>query len=83
MIGGAIGCYLRFRGISGDPVARLLAAIPRAAHWHLASLPEVRYEQWAPELPAEGVRFRLRILGTVFLLSPIRDRAIDVLAHGL
>jgi integrase len=39
--GGAIACYLRFRAISGDPVAELLAAIPRAAHWRLAALPQV------------------------------------------
>lgn len=41
VIGGAIGCYLRFRSISGDRVSELAAAIPRAAHWRLASLPEV------------------------------------------
>src|ERR1700677_393276 len=39
--GGAIGCYLRFRSLSGDRVSDLSAAIPRAAHWRLASLPEV------------------------------------------
>jgi site-specific recombinase XerD len=41
VIGGAIGCYLRFRGMSGDQVGNLLAAIPRPAQWRLASLPEV------------------------------------------
>jgi integrase len=41
VIGGAIGCYLRFRSMSGDRVNELLAAIPRAANWRLASLPEV------------------------------------------
>jgi integrase len=44
VIGGAIACYLRFRSISGDPVTRLLAAIPRAACWRLAALPEVLSE---------------------------------------
>jgi integrase len=44
VIGGAISCYLRFRSLSGDPVARLLAAIPRAAHWRLAALPAVLSE---------------------------------------
>ena len=39
--GGAIACYLRFRNMSGDRVRDLAAAIPRAAHWRLASLPEV------------------------------------------
>lgn len=39
--GGAVGCYLRFRSMSGDRVCELMAAIPRAAHWRLASLPEI------------------------------------------
>ena len=30
VMGGAIGCYLRFRSVSGDRVAQLLAAIPRS-----------------------------------------------------
>lgn len=41
VIGGAVACYLRFRSISGDRVSELADAIPRAAHWRLASLPEV------------------------------------------
>jgi integrase/recombinase XerD len=41
VMGGAIGCYLRFRAMSGDRVGGLLAAIPRAARWRLARLPEV------------------------------------------
>lgn len=44
VIGSAMGCYLRFRGISGDRVTQLLAAIPRTAHWRLAALPEVLSE---------------------------------------
>ncbi|MER9127791.1 hypothetical protein NKH81_32945 [Mesorhizobium sp. M0959] len=40
-IGVIIGCYLRFRSMSGDRVSELKAAIPRVAHWRLASLPEV------------------------------------------
>ena len=40
-VSGAIACYLRFRGISGDQVGQLLVAIPRAANWSLASLPQV------------------------------------------
>jgi integrase/recombinase XerD len=50
VIGGAIGCYLRFRSISGDQVAWLLAAIPRAAHWRLAALPEVLSDAEIDEL---------------------------------
>jgi integrase len=41
VVGGAIGCYLRFRSMSGDRVGDLVAAIPSAAQWRLASLPEV------------------------------------------
>lgn len=41
VIGGAIGCYLRFRALDGDHIDGLRAAIPRAAHWRLASLPDV------------------------------------------
>ncbi|MGP6156643.1 MAG: site-specific integrase [Vulcanimicrobiaceae bacterium] len=41
VVGGAIGCYLRFRSMCGDQVGDLVAAIPRPAHWRLASLPEV------------------------------------------
>ncbi len=39
--GVIIGCYLRFRSMSGERVGDLKAAIPRVAHWRLASLPEV------------------------------------------
>ena len=41
VMGGAIGCYLRFRAMDGDHIDGLRAAIPRAAHWRLASLPDV------------------------------------------
>jgi integrase/recombinase XerD len=50
VIGGAIGCYLRFRAFAGDRVTELLAAIPRAAHWRLASLPEVLSDAEIDEL---------------------------------
>lgn len=48
--GGAIGGYLRFRAFAGDRVTALLAAIPRAAHWRLASLPEVLTDAEIDEL---------------------------------
>lgn len=38
--GSSIGCYLRYRQMCGDEVAKLLQAIPRAANWRLASLPD-------------------------------------------
>ena len=50
VIGGAIGCYLRFRSMSGDRVNELAAAIPRAAHWRLGSLPEVLTDAEIDEL---------------------------------
>jgi integrase/recombinase XerD len=48
--GGAIGGYLRFRALAGDRVTELLAAIPRAAHWRLATLPEVLSDAEIDEL---------------------------------
>lgn len=39
--GGAVGCYLKFLKMLGDDVGKLLQAIPRAAHWRLAALPDV------------------------------------------
>lgn len=50
VIGGAVGCYLRFRSMCGDRVSELAAAIPRAAHWRLASLPEVLTDAEIDEL---------------------------------
>lgn len=50
VIGGAIRCYLRFRSMSGDRISELAAAIPRAAHWRLASLPEVLTDAEIDEL---------------------------------
>jgi integrase/recombinase XerD len=50
VIGGAIGCYLRFRSMSGDRISGLTAAIPRAARWRLASLPEVLTDTEIDEL---------------------------------
>lgn len=38
---GALRCYLGFRALLGDRVEVLAAAIPRAAHWRLAALPEI------------------------------------------
>jgi len=41
VMAGALRCYLRFRGLAGDPIGALAGAIPAAAHWRLATLPEV------------------------------------------
>ncbi len=40
-VGDAIGCYFRFRSMSGDDLKGLTGAIPRIAQWRLAALPEV------------------------------------------
>ena len=50
VIDGAIGCYFRFRTLSDDRVSELAAGIPRAAHWRLASLPEVLTDTEIDEL---------------------------------
>ena len=41
VMAGALRCYLRFRGLAGDPVGALAGTIPTAAHWRLAGLPDV------------------------------------------
>ena len=41
VVGGTMAAYLRFRATTGDKVTHLLNAIPRAAHWRLAALPDV------------------------------------------
>jgi integrase/recombinase XerD len=39
--GSSVGCYLKYCQMRGDEVAKLMQAIPRAAHWRLAPLPEI------------------------------------------
>jgi integrase/recombinase XerD len=41
VMAGALRCYLRFHGLAGDPAGALAETIPAAAHWRLATLPEV------------------------------------------
>lgn len=41
VVGGALRCYLRFRALEGDNVEHLQEAVPSAAHWHLAGVPEL------------------------------------------
>jgi hypothetical protein len=64
VMAGALRCYLRFRGLTGDPIGALADTIPVAAHWRLASFPDVlspaEIEQLllalsvTPSLPASG-----------------------------
>jgi integrase len=59
VMGGAIGCYLRFRAMAGDHIDGLRAAIPRAAHWRLASLPDILSDAEIVELHSSfGAPFR-------------------------
>jgi integrase/recombinase XerD len=51
-MGGALRCYGRFRKLVGAPIESLAAAIPRAAHWRLSSLPEVRSQSEIDQLLA-------------------------------
>jgi integrase/recombinase XerD len=41
VIGGALRCYLRFRATVTNHVERLIDAVPRAACWRLANIPDV------------------------------------------
>lgn len=41
VVGGAVRCYLRFRALEGDNVEHLREAVPSAAHWRLAAVPEL------------------------------------------
>jgi site-specific recombinase XerD len=41
VVGGTIRAYLRFRALEGDRVEHLRQAVPSAAQWHLAGLPEL------------------------------------------
>lgn len=41
IIAGALRYYLRFRALQGDRVSHLLYAVPKAANWRLATLPQV------------------------------------------
>lgn len=40
VMAGAVRCYLRYRALGGDDVARLRKAVPRPAFWRDAELPE-------------------------------------------
>ena len=45
VMSGALRCYLRFRALAGDDIRGLQDAVPNAAHWRLATLPEVFTEE--------------------------------------
>jgi site-specific recombinase XerD len=45
VVGGALRCYLRFRAMEGDNIEHLREAVPSAAHWRLAGVPELLSDQ--------------------------------------
>ena len=45
IIGDCLRSYFRFAGVQGHATERLIAAVPRVAHWRLASLPGVLTER--------------------------------------
>jgi integrase/recombinase XerD len=45
VVGGALRCYLRFRAMEGDNIEHVREAVPTAAHWRLAGVPEVLSDQ--------------------------------------
>lgn len=45
VVGGALRCYLRFLALEGDNVEHLRQAVPSAARWRLAGVPELLSEQ--------------------------------------
>jgi site-specific recombinase XerD len=77
----AIRCYLRFRSMSGDRVNELKAAIPRVAHWRLASLPEVLTDAEIEELLSsfdQSFPSRLRAYAMVRCLIDLGLRSGEV-----
>jgi len=81
VVGGAIGCYFRFRSMSGDRVSHLLSAIPRAACWRLAGLPQVLSKAQIDELLAsfdQDFPSRRRALAMVRCLTDLGLRCNEV-----
>ena len=81
VVGGAIGCYLKFRGMSGDKVSHLIDAIPRVAHWRLAGVPDVLSNAQIDELLAsfdQNFPSRRRALAMVRCLVDLGLRCDEV-----
>nr|WP_170117070.1 tyrosine-type recombinase/integrase [Phyllobacterium sophorae] len=79
--GVIIGCYLRFRSMSGDRVNELKAAITRVAHWRLASLPEVLTDAEIDDLLSsfdQSFPSRLRAYAMVRCLIDLGLRSSEV-----
>lgn len=86
VVGGAIGCYLNYRSLSGDDVRHLQNAIPRVAHWRLSELPDVLSNtdidrilaSFAQDFPS-----RRRAYGMVRCLTDLGLRCSEVVALRL
>jgi site-specific recombinase XerD len=81
VMAGALRCYLRFRGLAGDPVGALAETIPAAAHWRLASLPDVLSQAEVDQLLAsfgEAVPSCKRAYAMVRCLTDLGLRASEV-----
>jgi site-specific recombinase XerD len=81
VMAGALRSYLRFRGLAGDPVGALAKTIPAAAHWRLASLPDVLSSAEIDQLLGsfgEAVPSRKRAYAIVRCLADLGLRAAEV-----
>jgi integrase/recombinase XerD len=81
VVGGAIGSYLKFRGMSGDKVSHLIDAIPRVAHWRLTGVPDVLSNAQINELLAsfdQKIPSRRRALAMVRCLVDLGLRCDEV-----
>lgn len=81
VMAGALRCYLRFHGLAGDPVGALAETIPAAAHWRLASLPDVLSPVEIDQLLGsfgEAVPSRKRAYAMVRCLADLGLRAAEV-----
>jgi integrase/recombinase XerD len=81
VMAGALRCYLRFRGLAGDPVGALAKTIPAPAHWRLASLPDVLSPAEIDQLLGsfgEAVPSRKRAYAMVRCLADLGLRATEV-----
>jgi integrase len=81
VMAGALRCYLRFRGVAGDPVGAMAETIPAAAHWRLASLPDVLSPAEIDQLIGsfdDSVPSRKRAYAMVRCLADLGLRAAEV-----
>ena len=81
VMAGALRCYLRFRGLVGDPVGALAGTIPSAAHWRLSTLPDVLSQAEVDQLLGsfgEAVPSAKRAYAMVRCLTDLGLRAGEV-----